>query len=270
METKPTVKIAVAYHKEAPLLQGDIYLPIQVGKVENPELDLGITTDADGDNISRDHFYMSELSATYWIWKNVTSDYKGLFHYRRIFSPKRYLRRMGDLLKSIILRRPLFCHEKVVDQTNFFSQALELESNITKIISDYDIIAPRKVYSISSTSLWFQLVDKYIGIMVEIINEKYPAYSELTKKCLDEGNFHFANMSIMKSEIFDEYCNFLFTIIFNIRDKIIERGYLIDPYKERIIERQLGYIGEILTNIFIKDKIQKGFKVKQLSVIRYV
>lgn len=57
------------------------YIPIQVGAVYNK--DLGIQKDSDGDNISVDNPYCSEMSAMYWIWKNVDADYKGLFHYKR-------------------------------------------------------------------------------------------------------------------------------------------------------------------------------------------
>ncbi len=44
---------------------------------------LGTVFDDTGDNISSKNPWYSELTATWWIWKNTKSAWAGLFHYRR-------------------------------------------------------------------------------------------------------------------------------------------------------------------------------------------
>lgn len=78
------VKVVVAYHKPSLILDNPVYIPLQVGKALHPDIDLGMRCDNEGDNISDENGYLCELTALYWIWKNVKADAKGLFHYRRI------------------------------------------------------------------------------------------------------------------------------------------------------------------------------------------
>ena len=89
------IKILVCCHKPCELPNGDIYLPIQVGK-KCSNLDLGIQSDCeingqDCENISEKNNIYCEMTAAYWAWKNIRKlypniDYIGLCHYRRYFN----------------------------------------------------------------------------------------------------------------------------------------------------------------------------------------
>ena len=79
------IKIAIAYHKPATILKGKNIFPLHVGKAIS-DVDLGIQGDNTGDNISEKNPLYCELTGIYWLWKNTTADYKGLMHYRRIFT----------------------------------------------------------------------------------------------------------------------------------------------------------------------------------------
>ena len=78
----PRIRFFIATHKPWPLPKQPLFQPVAVGGYQAD----GALSDAVGDNISsRDQRY-SELTAWYWIWKNVKDvDMVGLCHYRRYF-----------------------------------------------------------------------------------------------------------------------------------------------------------------------------------------
>ncbi|WP_086244790.1 DUF4422 domain-containing protein [Campylobacter devanensis] len=98
-----TVKILIAYHKPAPLIKSDIFVPIHVGRSVAKEASKdGVISDEDlkwlkdnmirddtGNNISYLNRSFCELTAIYWAWKNYDKlenpDYIGLCHYRHFF-----------------------------------------------------------------------------------------------------------------------------------------------------------------------------------------
>ena len=98
------VKILVCCHKQDVMASQEPYMPIHVGKALHPELDLGIQGDNTGDNISEKNPLYCELTALYWVWKNVDADYKGLFHYRRAFCmPKDfYIRKIKEHVQQTV------------------------------------------------------------------------------------------------------------------------------------------------------------------------
>ncbi len=97
------VKLLVTYHKPAPLLKGEMFVPMNGGRANLQKKYLeGKISDFDynwllkntigddsGDNISKDNSRYNEMSVVYWAWKNLDKlsdpDYVGLMHYRRHF-----------------------------------------------------------------------------------------------------------------------------------------------------------------------------------------
>ena len=79
------IKIYVAAHKEANFPKDKIYVPIQVGA--EGKKDLGYVRDNTGDNIAKKNANYCELTALYWIWKNICNVTNvGICHYRRYFA----------------------------------------------------------------------------------------------------------------------------------------------------------------------------------------
>lgn len=72
------LKILVACHKAVEVFENDVYVPIHVGKALHPNLELGFISDNIGDNISMKNPFYSELTAQYWAWKNLDTEYVGL------------------------------------------------------------------------------------------------------------------------------------------------------------------------------------------------
>lgn len=215
MEEKkqPRIKILVACHKADPnIRQDDIYMPIQVGKALHPELNLGFQCDNTGDNISEKNGFYCELTALYWAWKNLKGfNYIGLCHYRRYFkiSPNKLSR---HIQKGRIIIPKLY-HSSINTFSNF--------------------------------SLWTSLEDVYL--LIDVILDLYPEYrNTVTNYFFNDNRISVCNMFIMDRIKFDEYCIFLFSIMFHLEHKL--KHY---PYSRQ--QRVLGYLSETLLLLWIRQ-----------------
>lgn len=85
------IKIAMACHKPSVLPKNSLFIPVHVGSaLATKRMDpLKYYYDDSGENISEKNPTYCELTAQYWLWKNVQADYYGLCHYRRFlcFNP---------------------------------------------------------------------------------------------------------------------------------------------------------------------------------------
>ena len=72
METK-RVKLFVVAHKPFEMLEGEALVPIHVGRVASRLKDemAGMIGDDTGVNISEKNPSYCEMTAHYWIWKNI-------------------------------------------------------------------------------------------------------------------------------------------------------------------------------------------------------
>ncbi|MDR3258880.1 MAG: DUF4422 domain-containing protein [Fusobacteriaceae bacterium] len=234
------VKILVATHKKYNIPNNDIYMPLHVGK-EGKE-DLGYVGDNTGDNISDKNPYFCELTGLYWAWKNLKCNYIGLVHYRRHFSNSNYF-------------------------TIYFSKNkynLFLKSNdIYNILKSYDIILPKKRNYCIETVYDHYKHSHFEKDMLEvknIINEKYPQYIDNFNKVMNGKNLHLFNMFICKKEYFDEYCSWIFGILFEVEKRIDISQY--DVYQSRIY----GFLGERLFNVWINNKKLKIYECNIINI----
>ena len=215
---------------DMPKIKG--YTPIQVG-AENKD-DLGYIKDNTGDNISIKNPNYCELTGIYWIWKNdKDSDIIGISHYRRYFAKK----------------------------VLFFKKIIET-NQIIKILKKYDIIVAKKeiykesVYEQYCVSSGFA---KDLEQVRKIIKEKYPEYMNEFNKLHTRTSAHMFNMFIMKKEILNDYCNWLFDILFEMENSVDLTEY--NDYQKRIY----GFIAERLLNVWILANNE--LKVKRVNVI---
>lgn len=145
-------------------------IPIQVGA----ELTSNIICDVRdnvGNHISEKNREYCELTALYWIWKNTSSDYAGLCHYRRHFE---------------------------LD----YQQILKLGS------SDIDVIVTIPILNFPSVGVVYgqDHISKDWEIMIEGIEKNCPEYLE-SARLVQEGIYYYGyNMFIARKIIFDEYC----------------------------------------------------------------
>ncbi len=214
------VKIVIATHKKYEMPDSDLYLPLHVG-AEGKD-DLGYQKDNTGKNISKKNPFFCELTGLYWAWQNLDCDYVGLAHYRRHFAAKK---KNKDKFKSVIMQEEL-----------------------NKYLEDYDILVTKRrnyyietVYSHYKHTHYIETLDETI----KIINKKYPKYQKSVDKVLKQRGFHAFNMFIMKKEYFDDYCKWLFDILFELEKKFKNVKY--DAFHSRFY----GRVSEIMLDIWL-------------------
>ena len=213
-------KIIVATHKAYQMPTDPMYVPVQVGA--EGKASLGYVVDNTGDNISAKNKNYCELTGLYWAWKNLDADYMGLAHYRRHFSVKS----KGDKWASILTTEEL-----------------------TTLVQDYDVILPKpRNYFIESN--YSQYVHAHHAIDLdttrEIISEKYPGYLRAYDAYMKRTIGHRFNMFIMKKEKFNDYCSWLFDILFEL-----EKRLDISQYNQND-SRVFGFVSERLIDVWLE------------------
>ncbi|HGO5855368.1 TPA: DUF4422 domain-containing protein [Mannheimia haemolytica] len=231
-----STRILVATHKHYEFPKSEIYIPIQVGK-SNSLLDLGITVDNTGENISAKNSSFCELTALYWAWKNHffhTMEYVGLVHYRRYFTGHTV-----SIKGKYILG----------------------EEEIAKLLENADCIVPKKrnyyietVYSHYKNAHYIQDLEQVKSIVLA----KNPDYLTACSQVMNSKTLHLFNMFIMKKSLFEQYCEWLFPILFELENRIDISAY--DQYQKRVF----GFIAERLFNVWI---VHNNIRTVQVKVV---
>ena len=223
--------IFVAAHKKYQMPQDSIYTPLHVG-AQGKEQIPGFTPDNTGDNISSKNPYYCELTGLYWAWKNSKADYIGLCHYRRYFSAAKHIPKTEDEKFKVVLN----------------------SGQAEKLLSTADVILPKKrnyfietIYNHYKHTMFIEPFD----IAGNVIKEKYPEYVYEFEQLKHTTKMHAFNMFIMKKELLDRYCTWLFDILGEVEKKVDTSQYS-DFHK-----RFFGRISERLLDVWIKtNKIQ--------------
>ena len=228
------IRILVAAHRKVAVPQLDIYLPIQVGA--KGKKSIGFIGDDSGENISNLNPYYSELTAVYWAWKNLDVDYIGLDHYRRYFSGKRVRYKKGDGLDKLVIT----------------------QEEVEKFLTESDILVPtrRRYYIESLYSHYGNTLDiKHLEETRDIIEKMFPSYSPSFDKVMKQTWGYMFNMFIMKQKYFQEYCEWLFPILFELEKRTDLEG--LSPFQARFP----GRVSELLFNVWLDYKQYKVAEV---------
>jgi len=229
------IKILVATHKKYIFPDSNIYMPIQVGKILNQD-DFGYFSDDDGYSISNKNRSYSELTALYWAWKNdyfEKSDLCGLVHYRRYFSG-----------------------------TETFGKFKILGNyDIEKLMAEYDMVVPvkRKYYIETIRNHYGHAhYKKDLDILEEVIKELSSEYSDDFDTVMNDRSLFLYNMFVMKTGYFNDYCKWLFSILFEVEKRVDISSY--DAYQSRVF----GFLAERLFNIWV---LHHKLKIKEVKVV---
>lgn len=166
----------------------------------------------------------SEATAMYWIYKNNTSPYVGITHYRRRFA----------------------LTDEALD--NYMDQGIDIITlgNVDlgqSIEEDY-----RSVLFYEDWKLFMSLIEKYS-----------PEDVEFAKEYFGGKYIHPCNLNIFRKELYEEYGAWAFPIM--------DEFYKLSPRKtDRYQRRDVGFIAERLSSLFVEKKRRQGFKIVEVPL----
>lgn len=249
----PTVKIIVTTHKKYRMPSDLMYLPVHVGAAvekngDGLEPELGYIKDNIGENISSRNPYFCELTGLYWAWKHIHTDYVGLVHYRRHFRGNGRTHRSdirGDIFDKILTYK-------------------ELEPMLGK----YKVFVPaRRHYFIESLESHYEH-SHYIEHLQKtrgILEERYPEYLKAFDEVMSETSGHMFNMMIMERDVLDQYCRWLFDVLFELERRVDIQGY---SYFQG---RYCGRVGELILNVWLRYQVESGqMTASDIKVLPYL
>lgn len=215
------MKIFVVAHKPFGMPEGEALVPIHVGRAVSRLKDemAGMIGDDTGENISEKNPSYCEMTAHYWIWKNVhDTKYVGVCHYRRYFG--------FDIS----------------------------EESIEQLMADRDVIMVEPSWYTDSVYAYFA---KFMGaenmtILWLVMKKLYPECVETLEEVCDGGTFYPFNMLVCRKSLFDEYCEWIFSVLGEC-----ERYVKPSPYTNG--RRALAYMAELLTGVYF---IHRGLRIK--------
>ena len=225
-DNKTICKVLIAAHKEYRMPEDDLYVPVQVNCAGQNDRFAGYAHDDEGENISSKNPGYCELTALYWGWKNLSCDYLGLVHYRRHFTGKG----KGDKWQRILTGR----------------EAGDLLEQLAK--QDVFVILPKKRYYMIET-LYSHYAHSHheedLKAAAGAIHTYYPDYADAYVEVMKRRSAHMFNMCIMRKDLLDEYCTWLFDLL-----ERIEQELDISSYTD-FDKRVFGRISELLLDVWI-------------------
>lgn len=214
------IRIIVAGHRPYWMPQDGMYLPVQVGAAGKESL--GWQRDDEGDSISARNANWCELTGLYWAWKNLPADYLGLAHYRRHFTAP---------------------HARGGKQARVLTTS-QAEAALQKA----PILLPRpRNYWIETN--YSQYVHAHhaedLNMTRAILAERAPDCLASYDRVMKRTWGHRFNMFIMRRDLADEYCAWLFDILFEL-----ERRLDISSYSKNDA-RVFGFVSERLLDVWL-------------------
>ncbi len=185
----------------------DYIIPIQVASLGEEEL--YNINDSQHNHISERNYIYSELTALYSLWKNTKDDFIGLCHYRR-----------------------------------FFNITIE---DIKKQINEGVVIIPQKAYlgrSLKNQFIYNHPVEIWEKMM-SVLEIKDSLIYEKAVEIFQNNIMYPFNMVIGNKKFIDEYCSWLFPILFEIENEVGTN--LLNQYQQRYA----GFLSERLFTLYV-------------------
>ncbi|MCI7612881.1 MAG: DUF4422 domain-containing protein [Selenomonadaceae bacterium] len=194
----------------------------------------------ENDNIADFNLLINECTAIYWMWKHSKVDIIAINHYRRFW-------------------------KKEGNSDNIINNIVHAD-DIQKYLSEYDLIVNepfvREEYNGICDQLYETIDDVAFeegwNIMLDVIREKQPDYLVYFRQVMEGCIFYPCNMFATRKEIFDEYCEWLFSFIVDAAKRIDVSNY--DDYSKRVI----GFFAERMLTVWL---MAHNYKIKTLPMV---
>ena len=208
-----------------------VYLPVQAGRALHAPLPF--TGDNTGENISEKNKTFCELTCLYWAWKNLDAEAVGLCHYRRY------------LAGSTSARSPLS------DALGKKASRVLTGSEAEALLEKAPLLLPKKRDYFIETG-YSQYVHAHhaedLSVTREILSERFPAYVPAFDRTLSRTKGHRFNMFIMRRDLLDRYCSWLFDILFTLEARLDISSY--SDYDKRVF----GFVAERLLDVWVETE----------------
>lgn len=219
-------QIFVMTHKRFDSPLDTTYVPLHVGRALGQ--DLGYMGDDTGDSISDLNPYYGELTGLYWLWKNNREiDLIGICHYRRYFLNE---------------KRGFMTKEQ-------YETALE----------EVDIMVSNAMYADGPYKDYYGQNHNILDLIQagEVIKELFPQDYKAFCDVINARKYYYGNLCVMRKSLFDQYCEWLFAIFFELQKRVDVSGY--DDYHKRLF----GFLSEELLLVYI---VARGLRVKEGTI----
>ena len=235
--------IYIAVNSNVPCAEAPGYRTLQVGSALARE-HFGMVRDDDGENISELNKSFCELTGLYWIWKHDNSHIVGLTHYRRYFAPKHH--------------RGFPFNDREIAHVNDFT---DLNLGIDLIVATPVRWRTGEVplSSLQQYSETHQPHDLFLAR--EEILALTPEYKDAFDFVRGQHAISHHNMFVGRKAVLDEYCEWLFPMLFAL-EKIIPYIFY-DGYQTRVF----GYLGERLFNVWL-CKHRRRYRTIYRDIVR--
>ncbi len=212
--------IVVAAHKEYRMPADPLYLPVQAGRALHAPLPY--TGDDSGENISGKNPNYCELTCLYWAWKNLDAEAVGLCHYRRYFAGRPFGERWSRILTA---------------------------AQAERLLEKAPAVLPRKRnYYIETGYSQYAHAHHVEDLIITraILEEKWPEYVPAFDRTLSRTTGHRFNMLLMRRELLDRYCSWLFAVLAELESRLDISAYSDND------KRVFGFVGERLLDVWVE------------------
>lgn len=263
----PNIKIFVSNRidLDAEQIDNPLFVPVRCGAVFDKQ-NSNLAGDDTGDNISDKRMSFNELTVLYWAWKNQTADWYGLCHYRRFLCLKNAPFSIAQDEHANGCVRIDYLNEKNIEKfgltESFLRSEIEKYDAVFAAPIDLTAMGIKNNYEAMKRSPDYHFIQD-VETALKVIKERHPEFAAAADEYMFKSTkSRLYNCFIMKKDVFDLFCSWLFDILFELEKRIDMSVYSMQQY------RTPGTIAERLTGIFALWLEKQGkYKIKNAPLL---